>query len=689
MKLTGLAVDNLDLLHEIDTAPEGATARSIAEKLGRDESNLSKTIKRLRDDALIGEGVTLTDAGRTITRVLAADGEVLADDATLLLRHSLLDPDPDNARTSYDDAALDELMHSIVQRTRGGRVGLKHALSVAPTPDGRWLMHGGSRRWRAIGRGIERGLIDIGAGIPCTRWDELSSLSVAIDAIVENVQREDLHPLDEGLAYARLIRQFAMSADAIAAAVHKSKKHVADRIAIVEKLDDEAKRRMRLAADDPDHLRYADARKQMQAQNAKPKPAVDVDAKEALVLIEIFHRVGARASSHPLAHGNEGWTRIADVPADSLAASALQQKGLIEFRDCTGDVVGPLKAFVRVTPDKATAVEHWIIDQGPGPMTLWNARVAVVGQGVVGELEQAGRYATPWLNDPLPEPEPASAPPALAPAPAALPVAERQAHLGPLEGGVSAQVPAEPGSDPLDPDIPPFLAKLAGVPEQPKLDAPDVDLTAAEQTILADVASKIAAAPLAGRADPKTGQPAFVGCAVGEYYKDPKAIRLVTELKLLAFVPSAKDVQMAVFTPRGKAWLAANAAILGTSAPYATAWLNPAPPPSKTGEGDRPAQPEGGGAAAARTDAATTYFAKPVVQITGFICGNCEETFAPPTAIEREELVASARFDDGDDVVEAEVHFPADAEGATCPHCQQPVRLLMAEVYAISSNPTA
>lgn len=688
-KITAYAVEHLDLLHTLGDAPEGATITGIGRELGRDQSNLTKTLKRLRDEGIVDpDTLALTDAGRAATRMFTPTGDVLADHASLLLRHDQIEPDPDNARSVVDEVDLEDLTQDIGRRSRADRVGLLHALTVLPPaePGGKWRQRGGYRRWLAIGRLIERGVVHPKHPIPCVRHDGVEGAEAAIMALVENIHHEDLHPLDEGSAYARLVAEWTMSPAEIAGHVKKSAKHVQDRIRLVEALDDDAKRRMRLPKDDPDHLEYAAARRLMQAQNARPKPAVDVDPKEALVLLEIVERHAERPSHDPLAHGRDGWTRAYTPPDDSVAARGLRDKALIEFHYRDGSLVSDA---VRVLPAKAKAVADWIADQGAMP--LWSARVAVLGAGATADLERASRFATPWLNEPIPE---AAAPPAPPPPPAD-PATQRPPadQAGTSREGAHG---AESGSHFEEDEIPPYLRRLAtgetppprapsvlppgedrsegsGGPPPPAAPAPEPtfpDLTDDERRIMLEVAAKIAMLPAPGARDAATGTPAYVGAEVFVFHRDQTALRLVTDKRMLAFRPAADRGKMiAVLTSLGEAWLKTVPPLTrvgGAATVWETEWLNkpkpetPAPNPPPLGEGDRAAVEGAGAAAMPRIQGYGLPVLAPPAEIA---CSNCEGVF---------EL--SQDCSDLPSTQQAHC-FEFEAETAECPHCKAQLRL--------------
>src|SRR5262249_20460132 len=115
---------------------------------------------------------------------------------------------PDQPRRHFDEAALDALAESIRSR------GLLQPLVVRATPDGYELI-AGERRLRAAERaGLERVPVIVREAQPHERLEL---------ALIENVQRENLTPLEEAEAYRHLIEVQGMTQDQVAKAVGKSR----------------------------------------------------------------------------------------------------------------------------------------------------------------------------------------------------------------------------------------------------------------------------------------------------------------------------------------------------------------------------------------------------------------------------------------------------------------------------------
>jgi len=133
----------------------------------------------------------------------------------------LLEPNPFQPRSSIDPAALEELAQSIRLR------GVLQPLLVRPHPGAanRYQIVAGERRWRAAGAA---GLHEVPALV-----HDMSDIEAAAVALVENLQRQDLNPMDEAEGYSRLLTQFAFTQEALGQAVGKSRSHVANTLRLL------------------------------------------------------------------------------------------------------------------------------------------------------------------------------------------------------------------------------------------------------------------------------------------------------------------------------------------------------------------------------------------------------------------------------------------------------------------------
>lgn len=128
-------------------------------------------------------------------------------------------PSPLQPRTQFVDSPLDELVESIRQH------GIIQPLIVRPV-DGKLELIAGERRWRAS---MKLGL----ATVPVIER-EAADREVLEMALIENLQREDLNPIEEAAGYVRLAKEFAMKQDEIAGRVGKSRASVANAMRLLD-----------------------------------------------------------------------------------------------------------------------------------------------------------------------------------------------------------------------------------------------------------------------------------------------------------------------------------------------------------------------------------------------------------------------------------------------------------------------
>ncbi|HEY7565870.1 MAG TPA: ParB/RepB/Spo0J family partition protein [Acidimicrobiia bacterium] len=118
-------------------------------------------------------------------------------------------PNPQQPRTRFDDESLAGLAESI------SMVGLLQPIVVRRNSAGGYVLVAGERRWRAARRA---GLAEIPAVV--REGDDREALT---EALVENLQRTDLTPLEEGAAYRQLLEDFGMTHDEVGRRVGKSR----------------------------------------------------------------------------------------------------------------------------------------------------------------------------------------------------------------------------------------------------------------------------------------------------------------------------------------------------------------------------------------------------------------------------------------------------------------------------------
>ena len=136
----------------------------------------------------------------------------------------LVQRNPGQPRKSFDETELNELASSIRAH------GVLQPILVRPIPGNKFEIVAGERRWRAAQRA---GLHTIPAVVR-----DLNEVEVLEIAIVENVQRMDLNPIEEAQGFQALIDRFGRTQEEIAEAVGKSRPHIANMLRLLKLPED-------------------------------------------------------------------------------------------------------------------------------------------------------------------------------------------------------------------------------------------------------------------------------------------------------------------------------------------------------------------------------------------------------------------------------------------------------------------
>ena len=128
-------------------------------------------------------------------------------------------PNPNQPRVHFDEESLAELANSIRE------IGVLQPVLVRPMGDDQYELIAGERRWRAARRA---GLGVIPAVVRST--DDMGSVE---KALVENLHRQDLTPLEEAAAYQQLIEDFSLTHDQVANRVGKSRSAVSNTLRLM------------------------------------------------------------------------------------------------------------------------------------------------------------------------------------------------------------------------------------------------------------------------------------------------------------------------------------------------------------------------------------------------------------------------------------------------------------------------
>jgi ParB family chromosome partitioning protein len=126
---------------------------------------------------------------------------------------------PDQPRSRFDDDSLEELAASMKE------VGVLQPIVVTGGEDG-YVLVAGERRWRAAKRA---GLTEIPAVVR-----ESTGQPTLVEALIENVQRQDLTPLEEAHAYQQLLENYGMTQEQVASRVGKSRPAISNTLRLLQ-----------------------------------------------------------------------------------------------------------------------------------------------------------------------------------------------------------------------------------------------------------------------------------------------------------------------------------------------------------------------------------------------------------------------------------------------------------------------
>ncbi|RFP90814.1 ParB/RepB/Spo0J family partition protein [Rhodobacteraceae bacterium 63075] len=241
-------------------------------------------------------------------------------------------PNPDQPRRSFETEKLDDLANSIREK------GIIQPLIVRPHPekDGTYEIVAGERRWRAA---QQASLHEVPVIIK--EFDDTEVLEVAI---IENIQRADLNPVEEAAGYRQLIDKFGHTQDKLARALGKSRSHIANQMRLlglpeeVRKLLSEGKlssghARALITSDDPVRLAREIVKKglsvraaeQLAKKGSEPakkakasKPAAEKDADTKALEGDLSANLGMKVTINHSPSGESGQVTISYSSLDQL-----------------------------------------------------------------------------------------------------------------------------------------------------------------------------------------------------------------------------------------------------------------------------------------------------------------------------------------------------------------------------------
>jgi ParB family chromosome partitioning protein len=163
--------------------------------------------------------------GRGLEAILSVSGEARAADELRELPLELIVPNPNQPRRYFDEGALNALAGSLGER------GVLQPVLVRPKPGGTYELVAGERRWRAA---QIAGLAEIPALV--RPRDDAATLELAL---IENMAREDLNPIEEARACAALVEELGLTREEVGLRVGRSRVAVSNLLRLLD-LPDEA-----------------------------------------------------------------------------------------------------------------------------------------------------------------------------------------------------------------------------------------------------------------------------------------------------------------------------------------------------------------------------------------------------------------------------------------------------------------
>jgi len=327
----------LRAVHALRNIPGGAiTVDNVVTELSTQRSRVLRDARKLAKYGLVtldGETVAVTAAGSAeieaqldaeLDQFIAANP--VREPADLpagltTLRHDQIHIGDKNPRKTFDPEELEDLAADIAARGLKTNLHARALVGAAITHE----LIAGERRWRAIGLGIERGQIPADFAIPVL-VEDMTDEAHRIAALLENIQRVDLNPLEEAEVYAHLVTvEGRTTAEVAAMANKKNREYVQQRIRL-NRLTDAEKGRMREG-----QLTFSEARRLLAG---RPDP-LDLTPRQALVLAEVITAPLA-PTMWPSNYCHLAFDRAAadpDSPAADADLIALVNMGLLVIHD--------------------------------------------------------------------------------------------------------------------------------------------------------------------------------------------------------------------------------------------------------------------------------------------------------------------------------------------------------------------
>jgi len=169
----------------------------------------------------LGRGLDDIGEGRGLDALIDTSGVSTQGSSNLSeIAVAHIEPNPNQPRRDFDPTALEELAESIKQ------IGIVQPITVRKVADDRYQIIAGERRWRASQLA---GLTSVPAYVRTAEDEEVMEM-----ALVENIQREDLNPIEIALAYEHLLEKSGQTQEKVSKRVGKSRAAVANYLRLLK-----------------------------------------------------------------------------------------------------------------------------------------------------------------------------------------------------------------------------------------------------------------------------------------------------------------------------------------------------------------------------------------------------------------------------------------------------------------------
>jgi ParB/RepB/Spo0J family partition protein len=304
----------------------------------------------------------------SVVSLLSAEGS-----KSLGVRHvpvGRIEPNPENPRLLFEESALEELASSIREH------GVLQPILVRPAGRDQYQLVAGERRWRAT---IKAGLATIPALV-----EELDDDAALEIAVIENLQREDLSPLEEATMYDKMVKDHGYSIRKLAQKLGKDKGYLENRL----RLADAPEEIRALVSVRKDTLSHAYELMKVQDPKKRKRLAAQV-ASGQLSLVKLRERIEGR----PRRTADEGPETAASWPAVEVDAETLPSPASVptgddallsakaQFQEALGELLAVLRSDEfesSVNPtDRQNLAKYLTISK----LTIENAITVVRGRG--------------------------------------------------------------------------------------------------------------------------------------------------------------------------------------------------------------------------------------------------------------------------------------------------------------------